>query len=70
MTETDELRKRIFEAKAEQRKVWAKAPFEEKLMELLRLQRINLEVKKSMGRMAPRPWNMPEEQYENETKKL
>ncbi len=68
MTETDEARERIFQAKAEQRKIWAKAPFDEKLMELMRLQRLNLEVKKSMGRIAPRPWNMSEEQYEREIK--
>jgi hypothetical protein len=54
----------IFQAKAEQRKIKAKAPFESKLRSLLRLQRMNLEMKKAAGRQAPRPWNMSEEEYQ------
>jgi hypothetical protein len=56
-------REEIFQAKAEQRKVKAKASFESKLQDLLRLQRINFVMKKAAGRKAPRPWNMSEAEY-------
>ena len=57
----------IFLAKAKMRKVKARVSFESKLQSLVRLQRINLEMKKAAGRKAPRPWNMTEEQYLRET---
>ena len=56
----------IYKAKAEQRKIKANASFESKLQSLVRMQRMNLEVKKAVGRKAPRPWNMSEEQYRRE----
>lgn len=50
----------IFQQKAEQRKVFAKAPIEEKLQDLLRLQRIAYVMARSAGRKPPIPWHTPE----------
>ncbi len=58
------LREDILRRKAEQRKARAKAPIEEKLQELVRMQRMHYEMKKAVGRKAPRPGNMSEEEYE------
>lgn len=59
-------REEIFQAKAEQRKTWARASVKSKLQDLMRMQQMNFVVKKAMGRKAPRPWNMSEEQYQRE----
>ena len=56
----------IYRLKDEQRKAFAKAPIEEKLQDLLRMQRIAYAMAKSSGRTAPRPWNMSQEEYERE----
>ena len=55
----------IFRAKAERRKVLAKMPFEQKVEALLRLQHMNLEMKKAAGKahQAARPWDMAEKEY-------
>jgi hypothetical protein len=53
----------IFQAKAEQRRVNAKASFAAKLQDLLRLQRMNYALKKAGERKAYRPWNMSVEAY-------
>jgi hypothetical protein len=57
----------LFRMKADERKVWAQAPFEEKLQELLRLQRINYAMKRAAGGRPIRPWSMSESQYRRET---
>jgi hypothetical protein len=50
----------IFRRKAEQRKVFAKAPIEEKLQDLMRLQRIAYVMAKAAKRKPPIPWHMNE----------
>lgn len=50
-------REQIFAAKAEMRKVYAKASFESKLQDLWRLQLIAYEMSKSAGREAFLPWH-------------
>jgi hypothetical protein len=54
----------IYKAKAERRKALAKMPFEQKIRALMRIQRLNLSMKKASGRHAPRPWDMSEEEYQ------
>lgn len=55
----------IFKAKNDQRKVFAKEPFEKKVEAIIQLQHMNLELKKASGRLhlAFRPWDMSEEEY-------
>lgn len=56
----------IYRAKADKRKMLAKIPFEQKIEILLRMQHMNLEMKKAAGRArhAARPWDMSEDEYE------
>jgi hypothetical protein len=60
--EHDELltSEEIFRRKAEQRKASAKAPIEEKLQDLMRLQRIAYVMAKAAKRKPPIPWHMNE----------
>lgn len=53
-------RDEIFQQKAEQRKVRARAPFEWKLQELLRMQRMHFAMKQAVGRKARAAWHTPE----------
>lgn len=59
-------REEIYESKAQYRKDAAKLPLEVKLQKLLRLQHLNLELKKASSRKAKafRPWDMTEEEFE------
>jgi hypothetical protein len=63
-----ESRKGILQSKTEWRRLQAAKPFESKLRAMLQMQRMNLEMKKAVGRKAPRPWNMSEESYLRETR--
>lgn len=65
MTELRVTNQDIYRAKADRRKMLAKMPFERKVQVLLRLQHMNLEMKKAAGRAqrAARPWDMSEDEY-------
>jgi hypothetical protein len=56
----------VYQAKAVRRKTLAKDSLESKLQVMMRMQRMNLEMKKASGRLslASRPWNMSEEEYQ------
>ncbi len=54
----------IYRLKAEQRKVFAKAPIEAKLQDLIRMQRMNYVMKKAVGRKAPQPWHTSDDHIE------
>lgn len=65
MTELHVTNQDVYKAKAERRRMLAKLPFEQKVQALLRMQHMNLEMKKAAGRahQAARPWDMSEEEY-------
>ena len=65
MTELRVTNQDIYRAKAERRKMLAKMQFELKVQVLLRMQHMNLEIKKAAGRahQAARPWDMSEADY-------
>lgn len=65
MTELPLTNQDVYTAKAQRRKLLAKMPFELKVEIVVRMQRMNLEMKKAAGKanQASRPWDMSEEEF-------